>query len=447
MAKSLVELLAHSRGVAGSLASARTEANAAADKYEAILRQLKANTAVVTNLRTENKALTEMVIDLKKAVEGGTPEARAQTEDKITQCRTAYAATLVELFAKAATTADVWKGQADTTAVAHSVVAKTLRLSLKEAEERVNGRRETTRVAKNAANSSSVPRTAPIVKVFSNRRATFFLHLSDAIVKAWKESVHFPTNLEGILAAAVAWLNKDKYVMSEDVLKAVVAAIRAMFTVLGLDKTFIVQGEVGVSSYVRALLGHCSVASAKVRVELIKIIRQHKQPQYKLENHRTNWLVENHRLHFFLPTHGNVQSGLLLIDGKDQNRAVVDRIVAVKPFPTWALSPDGADVTEPIGVTEPTDNGRVTVAASDAAGAAAPAGAGGSMANAVGPVPAAGRGEGTTGTGGAVASAAAAAAAAAAATAGLLPIPSEDPAAEAACAAAAAVIAAGGTSA
>lgn len=182
LAKGLVELLTHSRGVAGSLASARTEVNTGADKYEAILRELKANTAVVVNLGTENKGLTEMVIELKKVVEGGTPEARAQTEDEITQCRTAYDPTLVQLFAKAATTADVWKGQADTTAVAHSIVAKTLGLSLKEAEERVNGMRETTRVASIAANSRSVPRTSPIVKVFSNRRATFSLHLSDAIV-------------------------------------------------------------------------------------------------------------------------------------------------------------------------------------------------------------------------------------------------------------------------
>lgn len=117
LAKGLVELLMHSRGVAGSLASARTEANTAADKYEAILRELRANTAVVVDLGTENKALTEVVIELKKVVEGGTPEARAQTEDEITQCRSAYAATLVQLVAKAATTADVWKGQADTTAV------------------------------------------------------------------------------------------------------------------------------------------------------------------------------------------------------------------------------------------------------------------------------------------------------------------------------------------
>lgn len=169
------------------------------------------------------------------------------------------------------------------------------------------------------------------------------------------------------------------------------------------------------------------------RVELIKIIRQHKQPHYKLKNHRRNWLVENHRLHFYLPTHGNVQSGLLLIDGKDKNRAVVDRIVAVKPYPTWAVSPDGMDVTEPIGVTEPPHQGPAPGAASGAAGAIATTGA-------VVAVPAEGSGEGTTR---AAAGAAVATAAAAAASASSPAIPSEDPAADAARAAAAAVIAAG----
>lgn len=76
--------------------------------------------------------------------------------------------------------------------------------------------------------------------------------------------MNFPTNSEGILAAAVARLDQGKYVMSEDGLKALEAAIRPMFTVLGCEKTFVVQGEVGVSSYVCALLGHCSVASTKV---------------------------------------------------------------------------------------------------------------------------------------------------------------------------------------
>lgn len=91
----------------------------------------------------------------------------------------------------------------------------------------------------------------------------------------------------------------------------------------------------------------------QVRVELIKIIRQHKLPHYKLENHRPRWLVENHRLHFLLPTHGNAEAGLMLIDGTKPDRTAVDRLVPVQPHRTTAVHPDTKDVVDPIGVLSP----------------------------------------------------------------------------------------------
>lgn len=263
LAKGLVELLTHSRGVAGSLAAARTAVNTSVDKYEAILRELKTNTVALSALQVENKALAGMVKERKASVEGMTPEARAQSVNDIVKCRVAYAAMLRILFKDAATTSAVWLGQAPTTAVIHTVVSSTLGLTVKEAEEMVNGKRESSRAA-GTAGTRATPRSSPTVKVFSNRRATFYKNLSDVIVKAWKETVMFATDPNKILAAAVAWLNMDKYIMSPEGLKGIVAAIRAMFAALNCEATLIVQGEVGDSGYVRALLGHASFVSTKV---------------------------------------------------------------------------------------------------------------------------------------------------------------------------------------
>lgn len=47
--------------------------------------------------------------------------------------------------------------------------------------------------------------------------------------------------------------------------------------------------------------------------------------------------METHRLHFYLMVHGNADGELLLIDGKDQNWAVVNRTVPVKPRRTTAV--------------------------------------------------------------------------------------------------------------
>lgn len=86
-----------------------------------------------------------VVKDLKESMSRCSPEARSQADPDLVRCRVAYAATLPELFVKAGTMSQVWKGPMDTTAFVHSVVAGTLRLSIKDAEEMVNGKRETAR--------------------------------------------------------------------------------------------------------------------------------------------------------------------------------------------------------------------------------------------------------------------------------------------------------------
>lgn len=265
LAKSVVELLTHSRGVAGSLASARTEVNTSADKYEAILRELKTNTAMVTAVRAEHTALAKLVTDLKATMEGSTPEARAQAENDLVRCRTAYASKLMDSFANAKTTSDVWPGPVETTALIHSLVAATLGLSLKDAEELVNGKRETARTSKDAGKRRATPKTTPIVRMFSNRRATFHLQLGDAVVKAWKERVDFSSDPGKTLTEAIRWLNLDKYLMSNDGLAGIIAGVRAMFVYLNCEATYIVEAEeVGEPGHVRAYLGHCSFASTKV---------------------------------------------------------------------------------------------------------------------------------------------------------------------------------------
>lgn len=105
----------------------------------------------------------------------------------------------------------------------------------------------------------------------------------------------------------------------------------------------------------------------QVIVEIIKIILQYKQPEYKLENHTPLWLVENHRLHFYLPSHGKEEAGILLIYGAVRHRAVVDRIVPEEPYPTTAVHPDADGIVDPIVVILPAQRG----AGSAAAGAAA----------------------------------------------------------------------------
>lgn len=93
--------------------------------------------------------------------------------------RFAYSAVLLKLFIKAARTNDARKGPVKPTAVVHAVVAETLRLSMQDAEELVNGHRETTRAAKDAEKKNGIPKTSPVVKVCSNRRTTFYAHLCD----------------------------------------------------------------------------------------------------------------------------------------------------------------------------------------------------------------------------------------------------------------------------
>lgn len=266
MAKSVVELLRNSRGVAGSFSSARTEVNTAVDKYEAILRELKVNTTIVKKLQEENKALTKVVNDLKVVMVGSTPQARAEAESDLVRCRSAYASKLINMLVEAETTGDVWVGQARALEVVHSVVADTLGLTLKDAEEMVSRKRETARSAKDAEKGKhAAPTTTPTVKVFSNRRSAFHLNLGEVVVKIWKETVKFPTNVASALFAAVSWLNRDKHLMSKDGMPGIVAGVRAMFVSLEREDDVIVNAaEVGDSGYVRALLGHCAFASTKV---------------------------------------------------------------------------------------------------------------------------------------------------------------------------------------
>lgn len=178
LARGLVELLTHSRGVAGFLASASTEVNATADKFKALVQELKGS------------------------VEGMTSDARAKAENGVAKCRVAYAVKLAELFKDGMTTGDVWLGQQTTLAVVHQVVAATLSLSVKDAEEMLNAKRETGRV-RDANRTRATLKTSPTVKVFSKSRASFYLQLSDVIVKALKEAVLFTTDADKILAAAV----------------------------------------------------------------------------------------------------------------------------------------------------------------------------------------------------------------------------------------------------
>lgn len=120
-------------------------------------------------------------------------------------------------------------GQLDTLPVVHQVGATTLVLSVKEAEEVVRSKIEASRASREVYKRQKTPRTPPTVKVFSNRRDTIDLELSDVILEASKEAVMFETDRDTILASAVARLNMDTYIRSTDSLKGIVAAICAMF--------------------------------------------------------------------------------------------------------------------------------------------------------------------------------------------------------------------------
>lgn len=141
---------------------------------------------------------------------------------------------------------------------------------IEEAEKVVTGKRETSRQTRDQDKRRATPKSSPTLKVFRYLRATLVLHLSDAIVKAWKESVGFATGADKIIDDAIAWLNMDKYIMSVDGVKGIVKAICAMLLVLNCDTTFIVHREVGYPGYVRALLGHCSFVSTKVRLRRLE---------------------------------------------------------------------------------------------------------------------------------------------------------------------------------
>lgn len=153
---------------------------------------------------------------------------------------------LGELFKTAITTGDMWFGQLDTFAVVYQILATTLGLSVQKAEEAVSRNIETSRVSREADKRWTTPRTSHTVK-------------------AWKEAFMFGADPDKTLAAAVAWLNMDTYNMSTDIPKGIVAAIRAMFAHINCEATFIVNGEVREPGFVRALLGHCSLDSTKIR--------------------------------------------------------------------------------------------------------------------------------------------------------------------------------------
>lgn len=101
--------------------------------------------------------------------------------------------------------------------------------------------------------------------VFNNRRATFYLQLGEAAVKAWKERVGFPTDPDDVFAAPVTWLSLDKYLMTLEGLAGICISTSGMARFQGCEGSFVVDAEdFGNTGQVRAILGHVSFASTKV---------------------------------------------------------------------------------------------------------------------------------------------------------------------------------------
>lgn len=266
MARFMVELLNNSRSIARSLTTTLSDVNTSADTYEAILSELTICTADINTLRQDCEAMKAVVKDLRQSMSRGSPEARSPAGQLLVWCRVAYAATLTEIIVKAGTTSHVGKGPMDTTAVVHSVVAETLGLSIKDAEEMGNGKRETSRhSSKDVVTKRATTKSVPTVKLFNNRLATFYWQLGEAAVNASKERVDVPTDPDDVLADAVAWLNLDKYLMTPEGLAGICIATRGMAHFIGCQGSFAVDAvEVGNICHVHAFLGHVSFASTNL---------------------------------------------------------------------------------------------------------------------------------------------------------------------------------------
>jgi len=105
-------------------------------------------------------------------------------------------------------------------------------------------------------------------------------------------------------------------------------------------------------------------------MELLKIIREVSKPGYKGEYHRPNWVLEVHRLHFFMPSDCSVFHSIKLKDGTSATRAVIDGVVPVKPPLTMALNPKNMGAGDPIRIVVPAVADAAAVDAAAAASAA-----------------------------------------------------------------------------
>lgn len=129
----------------------------------------------------------------------------------------------------------------------------------------VFGMRELLVSAKHAKENSKTPRTVPNVKMFNDRRATFFMQLGQVAVDAWKRKAGFPTDPDEVVATAVIWLDRDRYMMCHEGFDVLVTPLIVVFLLLGCkDEFWVPSTGVGDKGHLRGLLGRASFASVKV---------------------------------------------------------------------------------------------------------------------------------------------------------------------------------------
>lgn len=87
-----------------------------------------------------------------------------------------------------------------------------------------------------------------------------------------------------------------------------------------------------------------------MRLDLVKIIHQVKNSKFKLDNHRPFWVLEVHRVFFYLNSKDVDHKSLVLIDQEDDMRATIDGTPAVPSLVTTAVHPSVSGSTNPIGV-------------------------------------------------------------------------------------------------
>lgn len=154
-------------------------------------------------------------------------------------------------------------------------------------------------------------------------------HLIEAIKKrvivAFCRHVGLPVS-KLTLMKALEWLSKLEYTKSDDGQKALCAGVVVMYEYLGATDR-IQAGGVGSGKVVSMSIGHYALASCVVRHFLEAAVSR----AYNKSTRRTSaepgmyvrWRTSLQRVDKFLLSDSEAHNGIILVDGPDQNRAVL----------------------------------------------------------------------------------------------------------------------------